>query len=406
MLYSVALLLVIGLVGAKVFANLRMPRMLGLILVGVTAGPYVLNLLAPDLIEISGDVRMLALIIILLRAGLGISREALNKVGPTALKMSAIPCLLEGTTITIVAQHLLGLSLLEAGMLGFILAAVSPAVVVPEMLALKKAGLGEDKGIPIIILGGASIDDVFAITIFTAFLGMGTKQASTPLYLQALQIPFQVLGGIALGILVGYILSRVFRSSRIPTTDSDEMILAVGGAIAVTLLGRNLQVAGLLSVMTAGFVILETAPAIAERLSHKLEKVWRVAEIFLFTLIGAQVDIRVALHAGAAGVLVVLIGLVARSIGVFIATAGSGLNLKERAFSAIAYIPKATVQAAVGGVPLAAGVESGNLILAVAVVAIIITAPLGAIGIRLTAPRWLSSPELPSEEVSSNAGNQ
>ncbi len=405
MLYSIALLLVIGLVGAKVFANLRLPGMLGLILVGVTAGPYVLNLLAPDLIRISGDVRMLALIIILLRAGLGISREALNKVGATALKMSAIPCLLEGATITFAAQHILGLPLLEAGMLGFILAAVSPAVVVPEMLALKKSGLGEDKGIPVIILGGASIDDVFAITIFTAFLGMGTKQASTPFYLQALQIPFQVVGGIALGILVGYILSRIFRSSRIPTTESDEIILVVGGAIAVTLLGQNLHVAGLLSVMTAGFVILETAPTIAERLSSRLEKVWKVAEIFLFTLIGAQVDIRVAVHAGLAGALVVLIGLIGRSIGVFIATAGSGLNLKERVFAAIAYTPKATVQAAVGGVPLAAGVASGGLILAVAVVAIIITAPLGAIGVRLSAPRLLSGPAGKAASPSATSGD-
>ncbi len=390
-LFSIAMILVLGAATSRLFAIIKVPNMLGLILVGVIMGPFFGNLLSPDLLRISGDLRMLALVIILLRAGLGISREALNKVGKTALKMSAIPCLFEGGTVTLIGHLLLDLPWLEAGMLGFVIAAVSPAVVVPEMLRLQEKRLGHDKAIPVIILGGASIDDVFAITILTALLGIGTGSGQASVVSQLGRIPLEVLGGVMLGLALGLVLSAIFKSSRIPTTESDEIIIAIGAALAVVLIGQNLHVAGLLSVMATGFVLLERAPKVAHRLSDKLKKVWLPAEIFLFTLIGAQVDLTVALQAGLMGLAVIAIGLVGRSAGVFLATAGTDLNLKERLFCAVAYLPKATVQAAVGGLPLAAGVSSGSLILAVAVLSIVFTAPLGAWGMRLLAPRFLQA---------------
>jgi len=391
LLLSVAMILILGAVASRLFVILKVPNMLGLIFVGVILGPFFGNLLSPDLLRISGDLRMLALVIILLRAGLGISREALNKVGKTALKMSAIPCLFEGATITLIGYLLLDLPWLEAGMLGFVIAAVSPAVVVPEMLRLQEQRLGHEKAIPVIILGGASIDDVFAITILTALLGIGTGAGQASVISQLGRIPLEVLGGVVLGLALGLVLSAIFKSSRIPTTESDETILAIGASLAAVLLGQIMRVAGLLSVMAMGFILLERAPEVAHRLSGKLKKVWLPAEIFLFTLIGAQVDVTVALQAGLTGLAVIALGLIGRSAGVFLATAGTEFNLKERLFCAVAYLPKATVQAAVGGLPLVAGVSSGSLILAIAVLSIVFTAPLGAWGMRLLAPRFLQS---------------
>lgn len=389
-LLSLAMILVLGAIVSRILTIMKIPSMLGLIVVGVILGPFAANMISADLLNISDDLRLLALIIILLRAGLGISRESLNRVGTVALRMSAIPCLLEGITVTFLANRLLGIPLIEAGMLGFVIAAVSPAVVVPEMLLLQEKRLGDDKAVPVIILGGASIDDVFAITILTTLLGLGTSGGSANLLAQFLRIPLEVAGGIILGLGLGYLLSAVFRSGRIPTTESDELILAIGGAIAAVLIGQKLHIAGLLSVMTAGFVVLERAPEEARHLSDRLKKVWLPAEILLFTLIGAQVDVHIALQAGFVGLVVIAIGLLGRSLGVFVATSESQLNLKERLFCAIAYTPKATVQAAVGGLPLAAGFGSGPLILAVAVLSIVFTAPLGAWAIRLSAPRLLS----------------
>ena len=339
--------------------------------------------------NIAADIRLLALIIILLRAGLGISKDTLLQIGATALRMSFLPCLCEGATITWVAHKLLHLPLLEAGMLGFVLAAVSPAVVVPEMLKLQAEGWGQAKAIPEIILGGASVDDVFAITILSSLLSL-TSAPSQVLWKRLLSIPWQILAGIGLGVALGYILCKLLPSQLLVGNKVNQSLMLMGFALAATWLGERWQVAGLLAVMTIGIVIREKIPPVADQLAHALGIVWAPAQIFLFTLLGAEVNVPLGLQAGAAGLLVILLGLLGRTLGVFLATASSGLNRHERLFCAIAYVPKATVQAAVGGLPLAAGVAAGEIILAIAALAIMVTAPLGALGIRYSAPRLLS----------------
>lgn len=389
-LASVALIIILGLAVNKVLSQLRIPYMLGLIVLGITLGPSGKDLLASDLLAISADLRMLALIIILLRAGLGLSRGTLSRIGAVALRMSAIPCLVEGGTITLAAHWLLKLPLLEAGMLGFVLAAVSPAVVVPEMLRLQEKHLGVDKAIPAIILGGAAVDDVFAITILVALLSLGTA-ANASIWQQLLRIPLEVLGGVALGAIMGLVMSEALRVKNLASSGLEAALLSIGAAIALKMAGERLRVAGLLAVMTLGFVILERVPKLAVQLAQILKHAWLPASIFLFVLLGAEVNVQVGLQAGWVGIGVIGIGLVGRSAGVFLATAGAGLNLQERLFCAIAYLPKATVQAAVGRMPLAAGIASGELILAIAVLSIIVTAPIGAISIRFFAPRLLSA---------------
>lgn len=385
-LFSIIMILLFGLIANRLFQSIKLPGILGMILVGIVLGPYVSNRLDMEILSLSKDIRMLALIIILLRAGLGLNKDSLKRVGAVALRMTAIPCILEGLTIMGIAHYLLGLSLVDAGMLGFIIAAVSPAVVVPAMISLKEKGLGIKKGVPIIILAGASADDIFAITLFYSFLSMAISGSQASLLSQIAKIPIEIIGGILLGILLGYALSIFFKKSRIRLRETEEILILIIAAIGMTLVGEKVHIAGLLAVMTAGFVILEKSSKQAEKLSIALSHIWVCAEIFLFVLIGAEVNIHVALQAGLLGVLIIIIGLMGRSIGVFIATSHSHLNWKERLFCAIAYMPKATVQAAIGGIPLAAGVASGDTILALAVMAIVITAPLGAVGIKLSAP--------------------
>ncbi len=385
-LFSIIMILLFGLIANRLFQSIKLPGILGMILVGIVLGPYVSNRLDMEILSLSKDIRMLALIIILLRAGLGLNKDSLKRVGAVALRMTAIPCILEGLTIMGIAHYLLGLSLVDAGMLGFIIAAVSPAVVVPAMISLKEKGLGIKKGVPIIILAGASADDIFAITLFYSFLSMAISGSQASLLSQIAKIPIEIIGGILLGILLGYALSIFFKKSRIRLRETEEILILIIAAIGMTLVGEKVHIAGLLAVMTAGFVILEKSSKQAEKLSIALSHIWVCAEIFLFVLIGAEVNIHVALQAGLLGVLIIIIGLMGRSIGVFIATSHSHLNWKERLFCAIAYMPKATVQAAIGGIPLAAGAATGDTILALAVMAIVITAPLGAVGIKLSAP--------------------
>lgn len=385
MIKSIMLILLLGILANKVFNFIKLPGLLGMILTGILIGPYGFDLLDQSILDNSSDIRMLALIVILLRAGLGLNRETLNKVGKVSIKMSAIPCLFEGFAITFVTYKILGLPFLEAGMLGFIVAAVSPAVVVPSMLYLREKRLGMKKGIPIIILAGASVDDVFAITLFTTFLGLALNTKST-IGLQILQIPIQIIGGILIGLLFGYILYKIYRYKSIRLNDMERLAILIISALTIVIIGDMTHIAGLLGVMTLGFILLEKANDFASSFEKELNKVWFFAQIFLFVLIGSEVNIYVAWEAGLVGALIILIGLIARSMGVILALKGSNLNMKEKIFCTVAYSPKATVQAAIGGMPLAMGVASGNLILAIAVLAVIITAPLGAIGIKLLAP--------------------
>lgn len=388
---SLAIILILGLTANAVFKKIGLPGLLGMLLLGIVLGPYVLNWLDSDLLRISGDLRKIALIIILLRAGLGISKTQLSKVGPTAIKMSCIPGILEGLTIALVAIWLFDFSFIEGGILGFTLAAVSPAVIVPLMLKYQNMELGTKKGIPTLILASASIDDVFAITIFTTFLGLygGSK---INVGMELLNIPISIILGILLGVIFGLILVKLFKKFHI--RDTRKVMIILGIAILITViesaLKNKLEIAGLLGVMTIGFILLEKRPVVANRLSLKFDKLWVFAELLLFTLIGSQVNIQIALQAGLKGLLIIFIGLIARSIGVLISTLGTNLNRKERLFCIIAYIPKATVQAAIGAIPLGLGLPSGEVILAIAVLSIIVTAPLGAIAINTTARKLLT----------------
>ncbi|MCP1224188.1 sodium:proton antiporter [Sebaldella sp. S0638] len=385
MALSMAFIVLAGLLLNYIFTKLKLPGFLGMIILGVAAGPYGFNFLDKNLIEISGDLRTIALIIILLRAGLGISRSELKKVGTIALKFTCIPGLIEGFTVAFVSMKLLGFSFIEGGMLGFIIAAVSPAVVVPFMIFLTENKIGTEKGIPTIILAGASADDVFAITLFTVFLGLYGGSSANP-FLQVLGIPLSIILGTAVGIITGIILVRVFKKFHIRDTKKVLIILSISIFLKgmENFLQDKIEIASLIGVMTIGFIILEKLPAVAGRLSGKFNKIWVFAEILLFVLVGAQVNVHVAIDAGMTGIVIILAGLAGRSIGGYIATIGSNLNMKERLFCILAYIPKATVQAAIGGIPLAAGVASGDVILAIAVLSIIITAPAGAVLMKLS----------------------
>lgn len=389
MLESLALLLILGYIAAKLISILRLPGLLGMLLTGVLLGPYVFSWIDEDMMIISQDLRAFALIIILIRAGLGLKRESLKQVGGVALRISSIPCLMEGFTVLTAAYYFLDFSFAEAGMLGFIIAAVSPAVVVPGMLDLKEQGYGDDKQIPTLLLAGTSIDDVFAITLFTFFLGLGVSGDSNVL-LELGKIPLSIGGGIVGGLIVAAGLLYLFKVKGLTTRHTEKLLLLLAIAILYYEFGEWIGIASLLGVMTIGFVILEKRNDIATDFSEKLAKVWVFASIILFTLVGAEVNIEVALEAGLIGVAIIALGLVGRSIGVWLATMGTNLNKKERLFCIIAYTPKATVQAAIGSLPLAAGVEGGSIILAIAVLSIVITAPLGAIGIKLSAPHLLN----------------
>jgi NhaP-type Na+/H+ or K+/H+ antiporter len=391
MTFSLSLMLILGLIANRLFEMLRLPGLLGMLLLGVLLGPHGLDFMSPEMLAISADLRLIALIIILLRAGLGLKRETLNKVGRPALRMSFIPGLLEGGALILLGMFLFDLSFYEAGMLGFIIAAVSPAVVVPQMLGLIESRRGESKGVPTMVLAGASVDDVVAITFFTLFTGLYMGTRVSPL-VQILEIPLAIGLGMLIGAGTGAFLIFLFKRHHI--RDTKKVLILLGVAILLkeleNVLAGVLPIASLLGVMTIGFVLLEYSPKVAGRLSHKFNKIWVLAEILLFILVGSQVDVSVAWHAGGTGLLLIAGGLVARSIGVWISLVGTSFNRGEKAFAVLAYVPKATVQAAIGAIPLSLGVHSGELILAIAVLSILITAPLGAIGIRWAGERFLA----------------
>lgn len=387
---SIALIVLLGLFSDYLLKKIKLPGLIGMLVIGILFGPYLFNLIQPELLKVSADWRMIALIVILLRAGLELRRDTLNRVGKTALILACIPAILEGAIITFFAPILLGLTYLESAILGSIIAAVSPAVVVPFMIDLIRNKRGTKKGIPTMILSASSVDDVFVIVIFTILLGMYTGSEAKPL-LKLLEIPESMILGIALGALAGYMLYQLFERYNLRATKMTLVIVAV--SILLTWLEEEMKtkfaMSALLGVMTIGFILLEKSEIRAHKVSEKLSKIWIFAEILLFVLVGAQVNIHVAWDAGLAGALLIFIGLIARSIGTYLSVMGTDLNVKERLFCVISYIPKATVQAAIGAVPLEAGVKGGEIILAIAVLSILLTAPLGAIGIMMTGNKWL-----------------
>lgn len=390
MALSLAIIILLGLLFNRTFDRINLPGLLGMLILGIIIGPNGFNLLSEEILMISPDLRKIALIIILLRAGLGISKENIKKVGVPAVKMSCVPVIFEGLTVALVANRLLNIPFIEAGILGFVIAAVSPAVIVPEMLKLMERGVGMAKGIPTLILAAASVDDVFAITLFTAFLNLYGGENINILRV-IVDIPLSVVFGIASGAILALIMIWMFKKYSI--RDTKKVLILLG--VAIVLVGiedfvhRFIPLAALLGVMAMGFMLLEKSPEVAKRMSSKFNKIWIFAQLLLFVLVGAEVNIQVAIQSGLIGVVIISAGLIARSIGVLISLAGTNLIFKEKMFCVIAFIPKATVQAAIGAIPLLAGVPSGEIILALAVLAIIITAPIGALGIRITSSKWL-----------------
>ena len=391
MAVSIALIVLLGLFSDYIFNRIKLPGLLGMLIIGILCGPYVFNMMKPELLKVSADLRMVALIVILLRAGLELKKDTLNKVGKTAITMSCIPALFEGAVIVFLAPILLGISYLEAAILGTIIAAVSPAVVVPLMIKFIDKKKGTKKGIPTLILGASSVDDVFVIVIFFILIGMYTGTTNTNILVKLVEIPESIILGIAVGALSGYILYHLFEKYKLRATKMTIVVVAV--SVLLTWLEEELNtkimMSALLGVMTIGFILLEKTEVRAHKISQKLSKVWIFAEILLFVLVGAQVNIKVAWDAGLAGAALIFIALIGRSIGTYLSVMGTDLNFKERMFCVISYIPKATVQAAIGAVPLEVGVKSGDIILAVAVLSILLTAPIGAIGIMITGERWL-----------------
>ena len=397
MIKSVLIILFFGFLGNKIFSKIKLPGLLGMIIAGIVVGPYALNLIDGAILDNAADIRSMALIIILLRAGLGINKETLKKVGKVSMKMASIPCLLEGGAILLIAHYLLDFTFIQAGLLAFIIAAVSPAVIVPSMLELKESGRGMDKGIPVLILAGSSIDDIFAMTLFSVFMGI-EKNTGVPLGKQLLSIPFEIIGGILLGCIAGYIIIKIMKRFKRKFSKQDKLLILLVSSFGVYILGDMIKVSGLLSIMAIGFLLLEYSKETAEEIQPSLNKIWYFAQIFLFMLIGAAVNINIAIKAGLVGLIIIAIGLIARTIGVVIALANSELSMKEKIFCAIAYVPKATVQAAIGAKPLELGVVGGELMLAIAVLSIIVTAPLGAIGIKISAPKLLNKIKIVNEE--------
>lgn len=386
MLTSLAYIFIVGLAMASICDKLKLPRIIGMLFTGIILGPYVLDLLDPNILTISADLRQMALVIILLKAGLSLDLNDLKKVGRPALMMSFVPATFEIIGYIIVAPWLLHISVLEAALIGSILAAVSPAVVVPRMVRLMDEGYGTNKSIPQMIMSGASCDDIFVIVLFSTFLSMNQGQQAN--LSSFLNIPISIASGIIIGIIVGYILSSFFeynyRHGHL-IRNSMKIIIILAISFFLLALEDYITTSGLLAIVAmASTIKLRSIPVISQRLSEKFGKLWLAAEVLLFVLVGAAVDIRYTLTAGIAAIFVILSALLFRSIGVAICMIKTPLNLKERIFCILAYLPKATVQAAIGSVPLAAGVACGQLALSVAVLGILITAPLGAIAIDAT----------------------
>ena len=389
MLWSLALVFLGGLLAGEVFRRLRLPPLLGMLLVGIAFGPYALGLLDDSLLAISADLRKVALIIILTRAGLSLDIGDLRKVGRSAVLLCFVPATFEIVGTVILAPRLLGVSVLETAIIGSVIAAVSPAVVVPRMLRLMDEGYGAKQGIPQMILAGASVDDVYVIVLFSSFTSLAAGGTLSPL--DFVRIPTSLMLGIAAGVLCG--LALVWWFSRVHMRDSIKVVVFLALSFVLVTIEDHctgiIGFSGLLAVMSMGIMLGQRIPVVSKRLSAKYDRLWVGAELLLFVLVGAMVNVAYVAYAGVAAILLILGAMVFRMAGVFASVVGTKLNGKERAFCMLAYTPKATVQAAIGGVPLAMGLACGETVLTVAVLAILITAPFGAIAIDCTYKKWL-----------------
>ena len=395
MLESLALILLVGLAMGTICEKIKLPRIIGMLITGIALGPYVLDLFDPSILSISAELRKIALIIILLKAGLSLNLSDLKKVGRPAVMMSFVPASFEIIGYIIFAPIILGINRVEAAVMGAVLGAVSPAVVVPRMVQLMEEKYGTDKSIPQMILAGASCDDIFVIVLFTTFLGMAQGEKAS--VMEFVNIPISIVLGVIAGAAAGFILYFIFETAykhKRCIRNSTKLIIILGVSfLLVTVEGRlegKVALSGLLAVVSMACVLkIKCTGSVSQRLSAKFGKLWIAAEVILFVLVGAAVDIRYTLEAGGTAVLMIFAALIFRAAGVMLCTVKTGFTWKERLFCVIAYLPKATVQAAIGSVPLAAGLECGKIILSVAVMAIIITAPLGAFGMDISYKKLL-----------------
>lgn len=381
MLTSLALIFLLGLIMGRVFEKLKLPGLLGMIITGMILSPYAFNLLDPIILDISADLRQVALIIILTRAGLSLDINELKKVGRPAILMSFLPACFEIIAVVLFAPKVLGITILEAAIMGSVIAAVSPAVIVPRMIKLIKERYGRKNNIPQLIMAAASVDDIFVIILFTVFTSLAMGDSISPL--NFLQIPTSIILGIIVGIIVGLLLTKLFRKLRI--RDTNKIIIILSVSFLLLELEKSLKgiiaISALLSIMVLGIIIARKNLKLADRLSSKYNKLWLGAEILLFVLVGATVDLNYAFKAGLPTILIVFVGLTSRMIGVYVSLLKTKFTKKEKLFCIIAYTPKATVQAAIGAIPLTMGLACGQDVLIVAVLSILITAPFGAIGI-------------------------
>lgn len=390
MLLSVSLILIVGMSMGWICQKVKLPSLLGMLLTGIVLGPYVLDLLDESILGISPELRKIALIIILTRAGLGLDVSGLKKIGRPALLMCFVPATFELLGMLLLAPKLMGISLLEAAIMGAVLAAVSPAVVVPRMVKLMDEGYGVKEGIPQLILAGASVDDVYVIVLFSTFIGMMQGEGAS--VISFINIPVSIILGVLIGLIIGFLLTYYFKKVHIRDTSKVLIILSISLLLVVIedSLNTAISFSALIAIMFVGIGLQKKREVVAKRISVKYGKLWVAAEVFLFVLVGATVNIGYLSKVGVKALILIVGALVFRMFGVFVCLLGTNLKWKERLFAMMAYTPKATVQAAIGGIPLALGFACGDTVLTVAVLAIVLTAPLGAFAIDFTYRKWLS----------------
>lgn len=389
MLLSIALILLVGMSASWICKKIKLPGLLGMLATGIVLGPYVLNLIDSSILNISSELRKIALIIILTRAGLGLDITGLKKIGRPAILMCFLPASFELLGIILIAPGALGMSVLEAAIVGAVLAAVSPAVVVPRMVKLMDNGYGTAKGIPQLILAGASVDDVYVIVLFSTFIGM--MQGKGASIINFVNIPVSIILGMGIGILAGYLLAMYFEKIHIRDTVKVLLILSISFILVATedMLNTSIKFSALIAIMFVGVGLHKKRDVVAKRLSQKYEKLWIASEVFLFVLVGATVNINYLGNMGIKALIVIFGALIFRMAGVFVCLIKTELNKKERLFTMMAYTPKATVQAAIGGIPLALNFACGETVLTIVVLAIVITAPLGAFAMDLSYKKLL-----------------
>ena len=396
MLLSISLILIFGIFMGWICQKIKLPSLLGMLITGIVLGPYGFNLLDDSILGISAELRKIALIIILTRAGLGLDLSGLKKIGRPAVLMCFVPASFELIGMILLAPKLMGLTVLEAAIMGAVLAAVSPAVVVPRMVKLMDEGYGVNEGIPQLILAGASVDDVYVIVLFSTFVGM--MQGKGASILNFVNIPISIFFGIAIGLLLGVLLSYFFSKAHIRDTSKVLIILSISFLLVAIedKLTTAITFSSLIAIMFIGIGLQKKREVVAKRLSVKYGKLWVAAEVFLFVLVGATVNIEYLGKVGVMALIVIIGALVFRMLGVFLCLLGTSLKRKERLFTMMAYTPKATVQAAIGGIPLALGFSCGDMVLTVAVLAIVLTAPLGAFAIDLSYKKLLNEKSNPT----------